>query len=80
MSTSEVIQELDEMPAEELHGVLRTLLARRFPGGQKAIDRMLRRIENPDIPEDVWRGIEEAEDGRVVDMETALSQKPPWLA
>ena len=80
MITSEMIQQLEEMPAEERQGVLRTLLARLYPGGQKAIDRMLRRIENPDIPEDVWRGIEEAEDGRVVDMETALSQKPPWLA
>ncbi len=75
-----MIQEIEEMPAEERTAVLRTLLARLYPGGQKAIDRLLRRIENPDIPEDVWRGIEEAEDGRLVDMETALSQKPPWLA
>ena len=41
---------------------------------------LLRRLENPDIPEDVWHGIEDAEDGRLVDMETALTQKPPSLA
>ncbi len=31
-----------------------------------------------DIPEDVWRGIEEAEDGRTVDMKTALTAHVPW--
>ncbi len=37
----------------------------------------MRRIENPDIPEDVWRGIEDAEDDRLVDMEVALNERPP---
>ena len=46
----------------------------------KLVERTMRRIENPDIPEDVWRGIEDAEDGRLVDMETALTEKPPWVA
>lgn len=45
-----------------------------------AMHREKRRIENPDIPEDVWRGVKEAEDGRILDMETALTQKPSWLA
>jgi hypothetical protein len=80
MSATEMIAELTAMPEEARHETLKAILARLYPGGQKTIDRMLRRIENPDIPEDVWRGIEEAEDGRLVDMETALSQKPPWLA
>ena len=39
-----------------------------------AIERLIRRMENPDIPEDVWRGIENTEDGRFVDMETALTK------
>jgi hypothetical protein len=73
MTTTDIIAEFEAMPAEQRGEALRTILARLYPEGQKAIDRMLRRMENPDIPEDVWRGIEEAEDGRLVDMETALS-------
>jgi len=79
MSETEMIAELTAMPVEKRHETLKMILAQLYPSGQKAIDRMLRRIENPDIPEDVWRGIEEAEDGRLVEMETALSRKPPWL-
>jgi hypothetical protein len=55
----------------------RTLMALCL-NSSKAIERLLRRLESPDIPEDVWRGIEDAEDGRCVDMETALHEKPPW--
>jgi hypothetical protein len=46
-------------------------------GNPNVVERIMRRIENPDVPEDVWRGIEDAEDGRLVDMETALYQQPP---
>ncbi len=80
MNATEMIAELAAMPGEERHETLKAILARLYPNGQKTIDRMLRRIENPDISEDVWRGIEEAEEGRLVDMDTALTQRPPWLA
>jgi len=43
----------------------------------KLIDRLMRRLENPDIPEDVWRGTEDAEEQRLVEMETALRDRPP---
>ena len=68
------------MPGEKRHEALTVILSRLYPSGAKTIERMLRRVEHPDVPEDVWRGIEEAEDGRLVDMESALTQKPPWLA
>ncbi len=39
----------------------------------------MRRIENPDIPEDVWRGREEAEDGQLIDLDEALAElEQPW--
>jgi hypothetical protein len=44
---------------------------------KKPIERLLRRLENPDIPEDVWAGFEDIEDGRLVDMDTALNETPP---
>ena len=80
MSTQEVIEQLEALPPIERAEVLKKTLVRLWPKGGKVIERLLRRLENPDIPEDVWHGIEDAEDGRVVDMETALTQKPPWLA
>ena len=82
MTATEIIRESEKLPKAQklqvIHHWLESIngedMARR-----KVIERLLRRLENPDIPEDVWRGIEDAEDGRLVDMETALTQKPPWL-
>jgi hypothetical protein len=44
------------------------------PQSSKAVERLCRRLENPDISEDVWRGIEEAEDGRLMDLDEALTE------
>jgi len=79
MSAQEVIEHLEALPPNDRARVLRTTLSHFCPQGGKAVERLLRRLENPDIPEDVWRGIEDAEDGRLVDMETALNDKPPWV-
>lgn len=77
MSTSEMIREFEGMPAEERHGVLRTLLARLYPRCEKSIERLLRRIEHPEVPEDVWEGFEEAEDGRGIEMRDEHFDNPP---
>jgi len=79
MSAKEVLAQIEALPRDERAEVARKALASVWPKNEKLIDRMIRRLENPDVPGDVWRGIEEAEDGRVVEMETALSQKPPWI-
>ena len=82
MTATEIIRETQNLPKAEKLRVLHHLVGAMNGGDaaqKKAVARLLRRLENPDIPEDVWRGIEEAEDGRFVDMETALTQKPPWL-
>jgi hypothetical protein len=77
MSATEIFKELDSLPRSELAKVARRIL-QSLCSDSKAVERIMRRIENPDVPADVWRGIEDAEDGRVVDMETALHEKPPW--
>ena len=79
MSTAEIFKELDSLARPEQANVVRGIL-KRLCADEKAVERIMRRIENPDVPADVWRGIEDAEDGRVVDMETALNEKPPWRA
>jgi hypothetical protein len=82
MTAIEVIRETQDLPPSEKVAVMRhwlEFLDGSSPAQRKTVERLLRRLENPDVPEDVWRGIEDAEDGRVVDMETALTQKPPGL-
>ncbi len=82
MTATEIIRESESLPLPDKLSVIRHWAETMKPGrgeSRKAVERLLRRLENPDVPEDVWRGIEDAEDGRVVDLEAALTQKPPWL-
>ena len=76
MSAGEVLKALEALPRPERADVARRALQNLCPN-EKVVERAMRRIGNPDIPEEVWRGIEDAEDGRLVDMETALHEKPP---
>ena len=39
-----------------------------------AFERLRRRLENLDILAEVWRGIEEAEDGKLIDLDEALTE------
>ena len=81
MTANEIIREAEHLPkAEKLHVIHHLLGAVEGgdAGQQKAVERLLRRRENPDIPEAMFRAMEDIEDGRTVDMETALHQKPPW--
>ena len=72
MSAQEVIEQLEALPPTDRAEVLKQTLSRLWPDSGTVIERLLRRLENPDIPEDVWRGIEEAEDGQLIDLEEAL--------
>ena len=76
MSTAEILKELEALPRPERTRVAKRALETLCPEA-RMVERLMRRIENPDIPEDVWRGIEDAEDGRTVEMETALRDQPP---
>ena len=75
-SASEILKKLESLPRPERTRVAKRVLETLCPE-TKMVERLMRRIENPDIPEDVWRGIEDAEDGRTVEMETALRDQPP---
>ena len=80
MTASMLANELRTVPDPERGNVIGAALRAIYPHSGRVIDRMIRRIENPDIPEDVWRGIEDAEAGRLVDMETAMTDAPPCRA
>ena len=76
MSTAEIFKELESLARTERAGVIKRIL-QGLCADSKAVERIMRRVENPDVPADVWRGIEDVEDGRVVDMEAALHEKLP---
>ncbi|PWU12487.1 MAG: hypothetical protein C5B50_21350 [Verrucomicrobia bacterium] len=77
MSAEQIIEELKALPPHQRAQVFKETFPGLCPQAGKTVERLLRRLENPDVPEDVWRGIEDAEDGRLVDMETALNEAPP---
>ncbi|MEO5802789.1 MAG: hypothetical protein ABIR24_04605 [Verrucomicrobiota bacterium] len=74
MSAQEVIEQIEALPRDERTEVIKKTLADLCPQSGKVMERLLRRLENPDIPEDVWRGIEDAEDGRLIDLDEALTE------
>ncbi len=77
MSATEMIDELTAMPEEMRHQTLKAILGRLYPEAKKTIDRMLRRIEHPEVPEDVWVGFEEAEDGNGIEVRDEHFTNPP---
>lgn len=72
MSAAEIVRELGSLRANTAKRVLEDLC----PNNRQAIERLTRRIENPDVPKDAWGGIEDAEDGRLVDMGLATKTRP----
>jgi hypothetical protein len=77
MSAAEVIAEIEALPATERVKIAKETLRHLTPEGLIVVERVLRRLAHPDVPEEVWEGYEDFEDGRVVDLETALHETPP---
>jgi len=77
MSTAEFIHQMQTLPEKKRTQTMKHVLARLYPKSRKVIDRLLRRIEHPEVPEDFWGGVEDIEDGRTVDLDTALTQPYP---
>ena len=77
MSAAEVIAQIEALPVAERVKVAEETIRRLRPDWLKIIDRFLRRLAHPDVPEEIWEGYEDYEDGRFVDMETALFEEPP---
>jgi hypothetical protein len=76
MSAVEMVKELRALSREKRASVTKRILKSLYPN-DKRVERLVRRLENPDVPDDVWRGIEEAEDGKLIDMDEALSELEP---
>lgn len=72
-----MIEELTAMPDGKRRETLKAILARLYPAGEKNIERLLRRIEHPGVPEDIWEGFEQAEDGKGIEMRDEHFENPP---
>jgi len=77
MSAAEVIAQIEALPKAERVAVAKEALHHLDPADLKIVERTLRRLAHPDVPEEVWEGYEDYEEGRFVDMDTILREEPP---
>ena len=77
MTTAELIEEIKALSAKDRTLVVEEVIRHATPEARKSIERLLRRLQHPDVPESFWQGVKDHEDGRTVDMETALRETPP---
>ena len=76
MSAADITKELAVLPRPERLSVARRALE-TLCSEEKTVERIMRRIENPDVPEDFWDAAEEVEDGRVIEMRDEHFGRPP---
>ena len=60
--------ELKTLSETERAQIISDALPSLSPPTLKALERRVRRVAYPDVPEDVWIGFEEAEDGRGIEI------------
>lgn len=77
MSATEIVHEIESLPGPERVKTIKNVLQKLCPQSPKAIERLLRRIEHPEVPEDFWEGMEEIEDGKSVAMTDEHFDRPP---
>jgi hypothetical protein len=61
MNARAIIEQIKALPKDE----------------QAEVFQMVHRLEDDAIPKSSWQGLDDIRHGRVVDMETALSDRPP---
>jgi len=77
MSVTELAKELAALPRAKRAEVLRAACHDLDEQSRQAVERLLRRLENRDVPEDFWEGLEEAEDGKATDVQDEHFKQPP---
>jgi hypothetical protein len=81
VTAAEIIKEIKALPRDEQRRVLAEAIEEVSAHERKAIAKLLqrvqRRLENPDVPEEFWQGLEEAEDGKALEMRDEHFERPP---
>ena len=77
VTAADIIKEIKALPPDEQRRVLAEAIEEVSSHEPKEtatlLQRAQRRLEHPEVPEDVWEGFEQAEDGKLVDLDSALS-------
>jgi hypothetical protein len=77
MTVTTIERELKALPEAERTKVISEALRELSPQTIKSLERRVRRLAHPEIPEDVWTGFEEAEDGKRIEMKDKHFENPP---
>jgi hypothetical protein len=77
MTVDVLENELKTLSEAERTRIIRGALQELSPAAIKALERQLRRFAHPEVPEDVWTGFEEAEDGRGIEVRDEHFEHPP---
>jgi hypothetical protein len=76
--TADILEiELRTLPEAERARIIRSALQEISPPTLKELERQLRRCAHPEVPEDVWVGFEEAEDGSGIEVREEHFERPP---
>ena len=76
--TVEILEnELETLPEMERARIIGGALQELSPPTLKTLERQLRRCAHPEVPENVWTGFEEAEDGRGIEVRNEHFERPP---
>jgi hypothetical protein len=76
--TADILEnELKTLPESERARIIREALQELSPPTLKSLERQMRRFAHPEVPEDVWTGFEEAEDGQGIEIRDEHFEHPP---
>ncbi len=76
-TVQQIAAQLHSLSASERQQVVAEALRQSTPDERKAVERLLRRLQHPDVPEDVWEGFEECEDGKAIEMQDEHFARSP---
>jgi hypothetical protein len=77
MTASMLENELKTLSDSEPAKIICAALPDLSPSALKKLERQLRRLTHPTVPEDVWTGFEEAEDGLGIEVRDEHFDQPP---
>ena len=77
VSTAEIVKALESVREAERSTVARNVLETLYPSRRDLIDRLVRRLDHPEIPDDFWEAVDELEAGQGIEMRDVHFEQPP---
>ena len=77
MTASALERELKSLPEAQRARIIGAAMGELSPSKLKTLERQLRRLARPEVPEDVWVGFEEAQDGLGTEIKDEHFAQPP---